>query len=121
MSELKSKAPGELSVEDEKTRSDTPYTGAEPRPNISGMLESIPNQATSPIGFQATKPSKDSEETTNARIISTFADKLGALVEWQRLTLKDGREVYALCFPVRSWEISPNGELQPVRSVRNDE
>lgn len=120
MNKSRSKAPGESSVVEEKTPSDMQSSSEEPRPNISDMSGSSPNQ-TSQIGFQPTKALGElDKETTNARLVTTFAAELGALVEWRKLTLVDGREVFALCFPVGSWKISPNGELRPVRSVRND-
>ena len=64
------------------------------------------------------QPTPNSEiETPNlaySRIVQAFAAKLGALVFWRRIKLGDGQEVYALCFPVRKWEVDPvSKELKP--------
>lgn len=64
---------------------------------------------------------KDSQATPNlqdapnaVRLIQALAGKLGALVEWKKLTLGDGREAYALVFPVSKWHVDPvSKELQP--------
>jgi hypothetical protein len=64
---------------------------------------------------------KDSQPMTNlqdipnaVRLIQALAAKLGTLVEWKRLTLGDGREVYALVFPTDKWEVDPvSKELKP--------
>lgn len=67
------------------------------------------------------KSQKGSPRTPNlqdapnaARLIQALAAKLGALVEWKKLTLGDGREVYALIFPVGKWDVDPvSKELLP--------
>lgn len=67
------------------------------------------------------KSQKDSQLTPNfqdvpnaVRLIQALAAKLGALVEWKRLKLGDGREAYALVFPVSKWEVDPvSKELKP--------
>jgi hypothetical protein len=67
------------------------------------------------------KSPKDSQHTPNlqdapnaTRLILALAAKLGTLVEWKKLTLVDGREVYALVFPVSKWQVDPETkELQP--------
>jgi hypothetical protein len=64
---------------------------------------------------------KDSQLTPNlqdapnaARLIQALAGKLGDLVEWKKLTLGNGVQVYALVFPVRKWKVDPiSKELQP--------
>jgi hypothetical protein len=49
-----------------------------------------------------------------ARLIQALAGKLGSLVEWKKLTLGNGHEVYALCFPIRKWQVDPESkELLP--------
>jgi hypothetical protein len=49
-----------------------------------------------------------------SRIITALAKALGTLVFWRKVELGDGQEVYALCFPVRKWEIDPvSKELKP--------
>jgi hypothetical protein len=71
---------------------------------------------------QSRKPSqKDSQPTPNlrdapnaARLIQALGAKLGKLVEWKKLTLGDGREVYALIFPTDKWHVDPvSKELLP--------
>lgn len=67
------------------------------------------------------KSPKDSQRTPNlkdapnaARLIQALAAKLGKLVEWKKLTLGDGREAYALIFPVGKWHVDPETkELLP--------
>jgi hypothetical protein len=76
--------------------------------------------ATSATTAKAQSP-KDSQATPNlqdapnaVRLIQALAGKLGALVEWKKLTLGDGREAYALVFPVSKWRVDPESkELQP--------
>lgn len=79
--------------------------------NTSDMLDNSPTQARSQIGFQATKPLAEPKETTNARLVVTFATELGELVFWKKLELVDGQEVFALCFPTNSWTTNAQGEL----------
>jgi hypothetical protein len=69
-------------------------------------------KAQSPKGSQ---PTPNLQDVPNAvRLIQALAGKLGALVEWKKLTLGDGREVYALVFPVSKWRVDPDSkELQP--------
>ena len=120
MSESKSKAPGELSVVEERTQLDTQSSNEEHRPNISGMSASSQIPPISQIGFQPTKTLGEVDETTtNAKILTAFVDKLGALVEWRSLSLADGRKVFALCFPADKWQIE-GGELVPVRSAKDE-
>ena len=67
------------------------------------------------------KSPKDSQRTPNlqdapnaARLIMALGAKLGKLVEWRKVTLGDGQEVYALCFPVSKWAVDPvSKELLP--------
>jgi cytoskeletal protein RodZ len=81
---------------------------------------SLSTSATSATTAKAQSP-KDSQPTPNlqdapnaVRLIQALAGKLGTLVEWKRLTLGDGREVYALVFPVSKWQVNPESkELQP--------
>jgi hypothetical protein len=69
----------------------------------------------------AAQSPKASQRTVNlqdlnnaARLLQALAGKLGKLVEWKKLTLGDGREVYALCFPVGKWHVDPESkELLP--------
>jgi hypothetical protein len=76
--------------------------------------------ATSATTAKAQSP-KDSQATPNlqdvpnaVRLIQALVGKLGTLVEWKKLTLGDGREVYALVFPVSKWRVDPETkELQP--------
>lgn len=66
--------------------------------------------------FQPTESSvaEDPPELTNSRLAQAFAAKLGKLVFWRKVTLGDGQEVYALCFPVSKWTVDPvRNELRP--------
>jgi hypothetical protein len=69
-------------------------------------------EAKSPKGSQRTPNSQDAPNA--ARLIQALGAKLGTLVEWKRLTLKDGRQVYALIFPTDKWHVDPKTkELLP--------
>jgi hypothetical protein len=95
-------------------------TTARPQASQSTNAGNQSMSATSATTAKAKSP-KDSQLTPNlqdvpnaVRLIQALASKLGALVEWKRLTLGDGREVYALVFPVSKWEVDPvSKELQP--------
>jgi hypothetical protein len=80
-------------------------------PSTSVMSATTP-KAKSPRDSQ---PTINLQDNTNAvRLIQALAGKLGTLVEWKKLTLGDGREVYALIFPTGNWQIDPNSkELLP--------
>ena len=74
---------------------------------------------TSDTTVKAKSPA-DSQRMTNlqdvpnaARLIQALAAKLGKLVEWKKLTLGDGREVYALIFPVGKWDVDSDNKLTP--------
>lgn len=111
MKQSKSKVSGELSEGEEKTQSGMLSSSGEQGKNISDTLESSATQVRSQVGFQPTKALGEPETTTNARIVVTFANALGALVQWRKIELVDGSVVIALCFPTNVWEISPNNEL----------
>lgn len=120
MSKSKSNLDGELSAVEEKEPLVTQSSNAAPRPNTSDMSANSQTHPTSQIGFQPTKALEIDETTTNAHLVTAFAAKLGALVEWRRLTLADGRGVIALVFPLDSWEIDPvRSELRPVNKTPN--
>lgn len=69
-------------------------------------------EAKSPKGSQRTPNLQDAPNA--ARLIQALAAKLGVLVEWKKLTLGDGREAYALIFPVGKWYVDPESkELLP--------
>lgn len=60
------------------------------------------------------KSQKDSLPTNNfldvpnaVRLIQALAAKLKGFVFWKSLVLRDGQSVYALCFPVRKWDVDP--------------
>jgi hypothetical protein len=60
------------------------------------------------------KSPKDSQHTPNlqdvpnvVRLIQALAARLKGLVFWKKLLLRDGQVVYALCFPVRKWDVDP--------------
>lgn len=80
-------------------------------PSTSGTSDTTV-KAASPKGSQRTPNFQDAPNA--ARLIQALAGKLGKLVEWKKLTLGDGREVYALCFPVGKWQVDPESkELLP--------
>ena len=75
--------------------------------------KSRPISATSATTAKAKSP-KVSQATPNlqdvpnaVRLIQALGAKLGALVFWRKVELADGQEVYALCFPVSSWQVDP--------------
>jgi hypothetical protein len=80
-----------------------------------------PSMSDTSVTTARAQSQKDSQLTPNlqdapnaVRLIQALAGKLGALVEWKKLTLGDGREVYALVFPVSKWEVDPvSKELKP--------
>lgn len=53
------------------------------------------------------------DDLTYSRLIQAFAKKLGALVEWRKVELVDGREGYILFFPLANWRVDTTGELIP--------
>lgn len=64
---------------------------------------------------QVTPNSLPNPIQTYARIISVFATKLGALAEWRKIELGDGRTGYALFFDEKKWTINPVSiELTPL-------
>jgi hypothetical protein len=86
----------------------------------SSSVESPSTLDTSDTTAKETSP-KVSQRTPNlqdapnaARLIQALAAKLGKLVEWKKLSLKDGRKVYALVFPVDKWDVDAvSKELLP--------
>ncbi len=107
---LKSTQGGELSG----------VTTGTPQASQSSSGESPSTSAISDTTAKAKSP-KVSPATPNfqdapnaAHLIQTLAKALGALVEWKKLTLGNGQEVYALVFPVSKWQVDPvSKELLP--------
>lgn len=110
MNKQQSKAHGAQSDVDEKTQSVLLSSSEAKTKNISDTLENSAG-AKSQVGFQPTKALREPEETTNARLVVTFAAKLGALVTWRKIELVDGSVVFALCFPTNAWTTNAEGEL----------
>jgi hypothetical protein len=80
-------------------------------PSILGTSDTTA-KAQSQKGSQATPNLQDVPNAS--RLIQALVGKLGALVEWKKLTLGDGREVYALVFPLNKWRVDPESkELLP--------
>lgn len=55
-------------------------------------------------------PTPNLVKTPNAAYaiaLGTFAEKLGALVEWRHVELGDGRRGWALFFPDAKWSVNP--------------
>lgn len=108
-SESKSTQNGELNGETTATPQDLPSSS-------EVLMPSQKNRPTSDISAttakakspKASQPTPNLQDVPNAvKLIQALGAKLGALVEWKRLTLGDGREVFALCFPVSKWEVDP--------------
>lgn len=107
----KSNQAGALSVETTDTQQGMQSSSAESQ-SISVTLASTALQSQS---SPATPNSLVEARLMHAKIISAFAAKLGNLVEWRKLTLEDGRDAYALVFPVSKWEVDPvSKELTPL-------
>lgn len=53
-------------------------------------------------------------------MIHALATKLGALVEWQHITLKDGRVGTVLFFDATNWKAVTNGKTSELQ-VRSGE
>ena len=107
---LKSNPPGESSDVMTAIPPVLQSTNAE-SPSTSDMSVTTA-KAKSPKDSQRTPNLQDAPNAT--RLLTALAAKLGALVEWKKLTLADGREVYALVFPVSKWTVDPEKkELQP--------
>lgn len=92
-------------------------SSSEESPSISDISDITPDPKTSPKASRVTPNSQDPnlrDAPNAARLIQALSVKLGKLVEWKKLTLGDGREVYALCFPVSKWSVDPETkELLP--------
>jgi hypothetical protein len=108
--DLKSTQSGELKEETTETLPASQSTNAA-NPSTSDTSDTTA-KAKSPKGSQ---PTPNLQDVPNAvHLIQALAKKLGSLVEWKKLTLGDGREVYALVFPVSKWEVDPvSKQLKP--------
>lgn len=83
-----------------------------PENPITSDISVTTAEAKSPKVSQRTPNLQDAPNA--ARLIQALAAKLGALVEWKKLTLGDGRQVYALIFPIGKWDVDPQTkELLP--------
>jgi hypothetical protein len=98
------------------------------RPGLQSSNAGNPSTSATSATTADRKSPKDSQRTPNladvtnaSRLLQALSSKLGALVEWKRLELGDGREVIALVFPLDKWTIDPTGELVPVRNVGKSE
>jgi len=88
-----------------------PSTNAESQ-SISVTLASTVPQNQSSL---TTHNSPVKQNLTHAKIISAFAAKLGALVEWRSIELGDGRTGWALFFDEKKWLVDPvSKELTPL-------
>lgn len=100
-----------------------PETTESPRDMQSTNGDSIPTQGDlSTLDMSGTTPpkKKDSPRTVNLADVNNAKNMIGAmalrldkLIEWQRVELEGGREVFALCFPLDKWELTPEGDLSP--------
>jgi hypothetical protein len=108
--DLNSTPAGASSAETTETRPASPSSNAG-SPSISATSATTA-EAKSLKGSPRTPNLQDAPNA--ARLIQALGAKLGKLVEWRKLTLGDGSEVYALCFPVSKWEVDPSTkELLP--------
>jgi hypothetical protein len=73
-------------------------------------------KAKSPKGSQRIPSLVPNATNAEFRLIHALAGKLGKLVEWKKVTLRDGRAGWILFFDAAMWEVSTNGttnELLP--------
>lgn len=72
----------------------------ENQPILVMLDTTVPTKTASPI----TEAQQKAEHEANyAKMIRSFAEKLGGRVEWHKITLKDGRNGLALFFPADKW------------------
>ena len=101
----KSKRNGELNGETTELRQGLQSSNA--GKSSTSDMSAITAKARSPKVSQLTPNSQENPNTLPVRMILAFVGKLGNLVFWRTITLGNGEKVYALCFPVRSFEIDP--------------
>lgn len=97
---LTSAPTGASSAETTEPLSGTPSSSAA-NPSTSDTWDFTPSEKTD---SQPTKNSPNEVET-QVGILLAFAAKLGKMVEWRKIELGDGREVFALCFPLSTWKV----------------
>jgi hypothetical protein len=106
MSKLKLKQSGELKDAAIENQLDMPSSSAgstkpqESQP-ILVMLDTTARQKTASRITEAQV--KAEIEENYAKMIRTFAERLGTRVEWHKITLKSGRSGLALFFPADMW------------------
>ena len=101
--EKKSKGTGDPNREKTASPGGMPSSSAAEKRSTSDMSDTTAQQS---LDFQPTRNSlEESDEQVWINIIQAFADRLGDLVEWRSITLKqpDGRKGYALFFPIDHW------------------
>lgn len=110
----KSNQRGVLKGETTDTQRDTQFTNAENQSISVTLASTVQKNQTS----QHTPNSQnDNPNATYSKIVQVFGEKLVKLgkAEWRRVELKDGREVFALCFPTDKWLVDPvSKELTPL-------
>src|SRR5690349_13283662 len=75
---------------------------------VSPSTSAISDTTAKAKSQKVSPPTPNLQDVPNAvRLIQALVGKLGTLVEWKKLTLGDGREVYALVFPVSKWQVDP--------------
>src|SRR5689334_21928578 len=108
--DLKSTPSGESKDETTGTPQVSQSTNAE-NPSIS-VISVTTAKPKSPMDSQHIPNLQDVHNAV--RLIQALAAKLKDLVFWKKLMLRDGQVVYALCFPVRKWDVDPvSKELKP--------
>lgn len=107
----KSSQTGVLKEGTTETQQDMQSTnGANPSISVTLASTAPPNP-----NSQLTPNSLVNPHLTHVRIIGAFAAKLGALVEWRKIELGDGRTGYALFFDAKKWLVDPvTKELTPL-------
>lgn len=81
--------------------------------HISVMLDTTARQSKDSPATE--KPLGVGHNANYANLISALADKLGDLIEWRKITLKDGRSGWALFFSSDKWLVDPTTrELTPL-------
>ena len=100
--DLKSTQSGESSEETTGIPQASQSTNAENR-STSDISATTPKTKN-----QGSQPTINLQDVPNVvRLIQALAYKLKGLVFWKKLALRDGQVVYALCFPVRKWDVDP--------------
>lgn len=116
MSDLNSKANGELKPgmtenPPASQSSSEELTRTQKNQSTSDTSGTTPTPTTSPGTSQPTPNLAEIPNTVKMIGALSTSKAMKPLVEWRRLELADGSEVFALCFPLSKWELTPGGDL----------